>query len=211
MLHIVPAYGRDYRSKAQLLADWAAGKDFRIADMSHPNDGAYVNVSVYPAGPIQARFAQLRKVCVFKATDKPAEAKPAAPAEPNKRKRGELRIREEILRGMARGPWADYWACEREEQGESFSGVDIYDAAPETPEWAEHWAVILCSEIAHANGVSIAALFSIAQKLGFARDAESFGCSLGLQAVGHGVSWADDCPPGSYDAIKIPHREFYER
>lgn len=27
-LHVVPAYGRDYKSKAQALADWFAGKDF---------------------------------------------------------------------------------------------------------------------------------------------------------------------------------------
>lgn len=27
-LTLVPAYGRDYKSKAALLADWEAGKDF---------------------------------------------------------------------------------------------------------------------------------------------------------------------------------------
>ena len=27
----VPAYGRDYKSKAAVLADWQAGKDFRDA------------------------------------------------------------------------------------------------------------------------------------------------------------------------------------
>jgi hypothetical protein len=28
-LHVTPAYGRDYKSKAAALADWQAGKDFR--------------------------------------------------------------------------------------------------------------------------------------------------------------------------------------
>jgi hypothetical protein len=30
-LHVTPAFGRDYRSKAQALADWFAGKDFILA------------------------------------------------------------------------------------------------------------------------------------------------------------------------------------
>jgi len=29
---VVPAYGRDYRSKKAVLADWEAGKDFVIRD-----------------------------------------------------------------------------------------------------------------------------------------------------------------------------------
>ena len=28
---VIPAYGRDYKSAAAALADWQAGKDFRIA------------------------------------------------------------------------------------------------------------------------------------------------------------------------------------
>lgn len=28
-IHATPAYGRDYKSKAAMLADWNAGKDFR--------------------------------------------------------------------------------------------------------------------------------------------------------------------------------------
>lgn len=27
-IHATPAYGRDYKSKAAMLADWEAGKDF---------------------------------------------------------------------------------------------------------------------------------------------------------------------------------------
>lgn len=70
MLHVIPAYGRDYTSKAQVIAAWAAGKDFRIASVG-PDDGRYVNVADYPEGQLQVRFAALRKVCVISATDKP--------------------------------------------------------------------------------------------------------------------------------------------
>ena len=30
-LHVTPAYGRDYSSRAKALADWHAGKDFIVA------------------------------------------------------------------------------------------------------------------------------------------------------------------------------------
>ena len=38
---LVPAYGRDYRTKDEALADFAADKDFRIASV--PNIGKYCN------------------------------------------------------------------------------------------------------------------------------------------------------------------------
>lgn len=40
---LVPAYGRDYKSKKEVLADWENGKDFIINDMSHPYDRKYIN------------------------------------------------------------------------------------------------------------------------------------------------------------------------
>jgi hypothetical protein len=30
-VHVVPAYGRDYKSRAAVMADWNAGKDFKHA------------------------------------------------------------------------------------------------------------------------------------------------------------------------------------
>jgi hypothetical protein len=69
-LTVVPAYGRDYTSKASALADWKDGKDFRIADMSHHDDGRYL--SSRDAGALQAgrithvhiRYRKLTQVCV---------------------------------------------------------------------------------------------------------------------------------------------------
>jgi hypothetical protein len=34
-IQLVPAYGRDYKSQAEVLADWNANKDFWTADIIH--------------------------------------------------------------------------------------------------------------------------------------------------------------------------------
>lgn len=43
-LTVVPCYGRDYKSKAKAIADWHAGKDFRISNYFDPYDGKPVNM-----------------------------------------------------------------------------------------------------------------------------------------------------------------------
>lgn len=43
-LTLTPAYGRDYKSKAKLMADWEAGKDFLVTDMHSPDNGRYLNL-----------------------------------------------------------------------------------------------------------------------------------------------------------------------
>jgi len=42
---LTPAYGRDYKSKKAVLADWEAGKDFIIADIMSKWDGKPANKS----------------------------------------------------------------------------------------------------------------------------------------------------------------------
>jgi hypothetical protein len=42
-LIVGPAYGRDYKSKKAVLADWNAGKDFVILSADSPNMGGYAN------------------------------------------------------------------------------------------------------------------------------------------------------------------------
>lgn len=44
-LNLVPAYANDYPSKAKVKEAWDADHDFRIADVSSPDDGRYVNKS----------------------------------------------------------------------------------------------------------------------------------------------------------------------
>lgn len=41
---LVPAYGRDYKSREDVLKAWTDGKDFTIRDISWPDNGRYVNV-----------------------------------------------------------------------------------------------------------------------------------------------------------------------
>ena len=43
MITITPAYGRDYKSKKAAVADFEAGKDFVVADVTHEHFGRYCN------------------------------------------------------------------------------------------------------------------------------------------------------------------------
>jgi len=56
-IHATPAYGRDYKSKAAVLADWLAGKDFRCA-MS----GRYLSVRDELPNQVWIRYAKLTKL-----------------------------------------------------------------------------------------------------------------------------------------------------
>ena len=71
-MKLVPAYGRAYKSKAAIIADLEAGKDFTIADMSSPWDGSYINLEqIQSHGGIKevtVRYKQLRSVTVINIT-----------------------------------------------------------------------------------------------------------------------------------------------
>lgn len=66
-LTLVPAYGRDYKSKKEVLADWSADKDFLIADFSHPYDGKPMNrqdaETDMKGATINIRYKQQRNIC----------------------------------------------------------------------------------------------------------------------------------------------------
>lgn len=63
-LSAVPAYGRDYKSQAAVMADWKAGKDFLIQDLI---ESGYISIREKPADVIlNVRYAKLTKVCVIK-------------------------------------------------------------------------------------------------------------------------------------------------
>lgn len=64
---LVPAYGRDYTSKKAALADFNAGKDFQIADMSSPWDGKYASIRDLSGYTVNIRYKQLRNVLVTQA------------------------------------------------------------------------------------------------------------------------------------------------
>lgn len=65
---LVPAYGRDYKSKAAVLADFDAGKDFKVADMSSRWDGKPCNIRDLVREGIDIvtiRYQRLTKVMVI--------------------------------------------------------------------------------------------------------------------------------------------------
>jgi len=63
-IHVVPAYGRDYKNKASIQEDIRAGKDFLIQDISSKDDGRYINNKDAKQAGIQTfmvRYDGLRK------------------------------------------------------------------------------------------------------------------------------------------------------
>jgi len=63
---ISPAYGRDYKSKAEVLEDLRAGKDFIVHE---PHGSAYINLEgLLHAGveEVNVRYKKLRTVSVFR-------------------------------------------------------------------------------------------------------------------------------------------------
>lgn len=116
----------------------------------------------------------------------------------------------QILAGIPRGVWTLLWADEQEEKGRSFSGQELTSIAPPTPPWAKKWGKKIADDIVRLNGgKSLAELYDFIVGYDYPNDKEQFGLSLGLQAVGHGVSWADDTPKLESDDIKLPRTEFY--
>lgn len=65
-LTLQPAYGRDYKSRDAVVADWHAGKDFLIASYG-PDMGRYVNKQDLNGGTYQLNFRYQRdtKLAVF--------------------------------------------------------------------------------------------------------------------------------------------------
>jgi hypothetical protein len=62
-LTLIPAYGRDYKSKKALLADWNANKDFQIATFG-PDCGRYINKADADGLRINIRYSKLTKIAM---------------------------------------------------------------------------------------------------------------------------------------------------
>ena len=63
-LSAIPAYGRDYKSKKEVLADWNAGKDFLVQDVV---ESGYISKNDKPADVVlNIRYKQLTMVCVVR-------------------------------------------------------------------------------------------------------------------------------------------------
>lgn len=67
-INLVPAYGRDYKSKAEVEAAYRKGLDFRIEDISQGmNNGRMCSIRDFGEGwLVTIRYDRLRKSHVFK-------------------------------------------------------------------------------------------------------------------------------------------------
>ena len=81
---LIPAYGRDYRSAKDAKADFLAGKDFIIADITDPYDGKPCSVRDFDAGTgITLRYKRLASLTVLKVPKGLSHAEP--PSSPRKK------------------------------------------------------------------------------------------------------------------------------
>ena len=69
---LTPAYGRDYKNKAQVTNDWKDGKDFIIRNITDPYEGKPCSIRdtkfLKDAGytHAQIRYARLTKLIMVK-------------------------------------------------------------------------------------------------------------------------------------------------
>jgi len=70
-LSVVPAYGRDYKSKAAVIEALKSNEDFKISDMSSQWDGKPGNLTDFKREGITSltvRYGKLMKVTVVDVT-----------------------------------------------------------------------------------------------------------------------------------------------
>ena len=61
MTTLIPAYGRDYKSLKEVIADFEAGKDFKIADVSSRWNGSYTSIRDFGGVQVKLRYNKLTK------------------------------------------------------------------------------------------------------------------------------------------------------
>jgi hypothetical protein len=64
MITLIPAYGRDYKDAKTAKQDYHDGKDFIIADFSHPYDGKPCSIRDMQNEKVMLRFNRLTKTTV---------------------------------------------------------------------------------------------------------------------------------------------------
>lgn len=63
-ISVIPAYGRDYKTEAEVQAAWDAGSDFLIEDYAL---SGYVNIGDKPDNfTLQVRYAKQSKIHIIK-------------------------------------------------------------------------------------------------------------------------------------------------
>ncbi len=104
---LIPAYGRDYRSAKDAKADFLAGKDFIIADITDRYDGKPCSVRDFDAGTgITLRFKRLADLTVLKVPKGLSHADYKAPAPAPKKSPRDMTFGTigDVLEDKKRGP-----------------------------------------------------------------------------------------------------------
>lgn len=112
-----------------------------------------------------------------------------------------------IAEGAARAGFVQAWANYMEEQGESLHG-ELMDQAPATPAAARTWARKLLKTMERMNHMRVKDLYMKAAghtRTGEGATPNKFGHYMAMEALGHGVSWADD--HGDHGLL-VPSAEF---
>jgi hypothetical protein len=136
-----------------------------------------------------------------------------------------MHINKRVLGGMARAYFVDAWAQCEEDDGRSYPGQDMCDVAPETAKDAYNKALYHYAEIEAATRARAREISTLIRKLGsylnepaqtdaipqcipiqqevdrlgidqeYGDEEYTFGWYLGMESLGHGVTWADDHDP----------------
>ncbi len=100
------------------------------------------------------------------------------------------------------------WASGREERGQSFSGQEIFDVAPKTPEYMERMGLEYVRTMERANQMPMRKMYEQAlEKANLSDDPDhrdDFGFLTAMQAMGTGVRWTDDYED---HGLKVPYVE----
>lgn len=122
-------------------------------------------------------------------------------------------VRSIIVEAMARALFVSAYAdaAEEADRDDLSPGPrgDWMDVAPETRDDAKEKAIEVVARIEKDNSITIEEAYAKAEAAEGHRKPptpEDFGHYLGMQALGHGVSWMDDHP--DHD-LEVPYIEYY--
>lgn len=121
----------------------------------------------------------------------------------NPRRRRSTATRNAIVAAAARAGFVQAWADYMEERGAQLRG-ELMDQAPRTPPQARTWAKKLIGTMERFSRLPIEEMYERAAADG--GSATDFGHYAAMQALGHGVAWADDHPSHGFT---IPRAEFH--
>lgn len=120
-------------------------------------------------------------------------------------------VTQHIAEQIARAFFVSAWASAREERGQSFSQQNLYDVAPETPDYVQKSAMELIRAMERLNKMPMRKMYEQALERDELIDApdirDDFGFLTAMQALGYGVRWTDSHKD---HGLKVPWYQFSE-